>query len=129
MASRPTIPSRSRVPVPAAEYCLPSPVNNICGENVWITAGFALFLVVFLLLPTILKSLKQDDPKPTRTTTSGKKGGVDVPNPSSPVVSTKAKTVQPPQEKTSAGDDGDDSDDPNTPEKATTQTSEGKKSK
>ncbi|RHY30894.1 hypothetical protein DYB32_003933 [Aphanomyces invadans] len=119
MASHPPFPRRTRVPVPTAEFCLPAPVNSICGENVWITAGFALFLVVFLLLPTIFRTLKREEHQP----------GINV---SSPVVSTKAKAVQPPQELSSAGDsDVEDlnKDNTNKATPTTTGSAESKKTK
>ncbi|ETV99500.1 hypothetical protein H310_08174 [Aphanomyces invadans] len=106
MASHPPFPRRTRVPVPTAEFCLPAPVNSICGENVWITAGFAL-------------TLKREEHQP----------GINV---SSPVVSTKAKAVQPPQELSSAGDsDVEDlnKDNTNKATPTTTGSAESKKTK
>ncbi|CAK4077334.1 unnamed protein product [Aphanomyces euteiches] len=88
--------ARSRVPIPEPEWCLPYPVDKICGENVGIAVGFAVFLICFMLVPAIIAKLKQHDDE------SEPKVQVNA-----PVVSTKAKTVQPPQEKAAADDDND----------------------
>jgi hypothetical protein len=62
MAEPESLPMRGnnrheRVAIPDP-YCLPYPVNNICGINVGIVVAFVLFLIVFMVLPkmTVRKS-------------------------------------------------------------------------